>query len=329
VASGSEHPALEALRARVEEEEAAYAEVLATIDRLCAFPLPAEAAPEIRERLLRLNELWPAPERPAGSGLAGLFRRRAWDAVAPAIERQVAFDAALVQLLNTYLEKAEGLHARLRELAGAVVRYAQRVQPLVDARDRVATALATTRSELLLEAFDRRLEGLLALRDRLEAVAGEVRAIRGGRGDVRRRTAGHAGLFRDLAPVLDLDTVEGDPVDLLRAQERASLGGIAAVRVAEHLAPPALTAMLAEAHRALRPGGLLVHETPDPTSLRVLVAAAGFTDVRVETRTPADRLQPIPADGLPPAAAAALNDNVGRLNALLYGPLEYFLLARR
>jgi len=40
------------------------------------------------------------------------------------------------------------------------VRYAQRVQPVVDARDRVATALATTRSELLLEAFDRRLESM-------------------------------------------------------------------------------------------------------------------------------------------------------------------------
>ncbi len=63
---------------------------------------------------------------------------------------------------------------------------AQRVQPLVDARDRVATALATTRSELVLEAFDRRLEslgrrleGLLALRDRLESVSEEVRAVRG------------------------------------------------------------------------------------------------------------------------------------------------------
>lgn len=332
MANGSEHPALEALRARVEEEDAAYAEVLAAIDRLCAFPLPAEAAPEIRERLSRLNELWPAPERPAGGGLGGLLRRRAWDAVAPAVERQAAFDAALVQLLNAYLGQADGLHARLRELAGALVRYAQRVQPLVDARDRVATALATTRSELLLEAFDRRLEGLLALRDRLEAVAEEVRAMGGGQDDARGRLAGYAGLFRDLAPVLDLDRVEGDPVDVLRAQGEGSLGGITAGKVAEQLAPPVLTAMLAEAHRTLRPGGLLLLETPNPGSVRGLATAAGFRDVRVETRTPmpADRLlQPIPADGLPPAAAAALNDNVGRLNALLYGPLEYALLARR
>ena len=74
-----------------------------------------------------------------------------------------------MQLLNAYVTEAESLHARLRDLAGALVRYAQRVEPVVDARDRVATALATTRSELLLEAFDRRLESLAR---RLDALRG-------------------------------------------------------------------------------------------------------------------------------------------------------------
>jgi hypothetical protein len=32
---------------------------------------------------------------------------------------------------------------------------------------------------------------------------------------------------------------------------------------------------------------------------------------------------------LPERAVVALNENVERLNALLYGPLEYALLARR
>jgi O-antigen chain-terminating methyltransferase len=430
VDTGSEHPALEALRARVEEEEEAYAEVLAAIDRLCAFPLPQEAAPEIRERLLRVNELWPAPERPAGGGLGGALRQRAWDAVAPAIERQAAFNATLVQLLNAYLAQADGVHARLRELAGALVRYAQRVQPLVDARDRVATALATTRSELLLEAFDRRLEGLgrrleglLALRDRLESVSEEVRAVRGSlaaaappapvaaaaaraaadsaytafenryrgsREEIRRRVEAYADRLAGCDPVVDLgcgrgellealrerkvaargvegnahvarecrerglDVVEADLVGFLRAQGEASLGGVVAVQVAEHLPPPALSAMLAEAHRTLRPGGLLLLETVNPRSvfgllevfnrdltherplhpdtLRFLAAAAGFSDVRVELRTPVAaeaQLRTVPADGLPPGAAAVLNENVDRLNAFLYGPLEYALVARR
>jgi hypothetical protein len=42
-----------------------------------------------------------------------------------------------------------------------------------------------------------------------------------------------------------------------------------------------------------------------------------------------DRLQPIPAEGLPERAAVALNENVERLNALVYGPREYVLVARR
>ena len=177
----SEHPALEALQARLHEEEAAYAEVLEALDRLAGFALPAETTPEVRERLDRLNALWATPERPAGGGLGGALRQRAWDAVAPALERQSAFNAALVQLLNAHLAPVEHLHAELRELAGALVRYAQRVQPLVDARSRVASALATTRSELVLESFDRRLEslgrrldGFLELRDQLAATAQDV-----------------------------------------------------------------------------------------------------------------------------------------------------------
>jgi hypothetical protein len=166
-----EHPALEALRARLREEEAAYAEVLAAIDRLSAISLPTEVAPEIRERLAELNTLWPAAPPPAPGWIGGGVQRLAWNALAPALERQQAFNAALVQLLNAYLTQAEAVHARLRELAAALVRYAQRVEPVVDARDRVATALATTRAELLLEAFDRRLESLARRLDALAARA--------------------------------------------------------------------------------------------------------------------------------------------------------------
>jgi len=425
-----EHPALEGLRGRLQEEEAAYAEVLAAVDRLSAFAIPAEAAPQVRERLERLNELWPAPERPSGGGVGGAFRRRAWDAVFPAVERQAAFNATLVQLLNAYLAQADGLHARLRELASALVRYAQRVQPLVDARDRVATALATTRAELVLEAFDRRLEalgrrleGLLALRDRVEVVSEEVRAVRGSlaavapppavaasasravegsaytafenrfrgsRDEIRERLGGYAERFEGGGPVVDLgcgrgeflqalgergvaargvegnanvvrecrekglDVVEGDLVDFLRAQAAGSLGGVFAAQVAEHLPPPVLVAMLAEAHRALRPGGLLLLETVNPRSVTALLevynrdltherplhpdtllflaGAAGFTDARVEMRTSVSaesQLRPVPADGLPQPAAAALNENMARLNALLFGHLEYALVARR
>jgi hypothetical protein len=178
-------PALAELTARLEREEQAYAEVLAAVDALSTFALPAEQAPVVRERLERLNALWAAPARPTGGGLGGVLQRRAWDALAPFVERQTEFNAALVQLLNARLDETDRLHARLRELAGALVRYAQRVQPLLDARARLASGLATTRSELVLEAFSRqlesharRLDGLAAVGERLDRVAAELERLR-------------------------------------------------------------------------------------------------------------------------------------------------------
>jgi SAM-dependent methyltransferase len=423
-------PGLEALRRKLDAEESTYAELLAVVDRLAAFSLPAEALPDLPARLARLNETFAAPGRPQGGGLSGAFRGRVYDSVQPALERQTEWNALVVQILNGYIGETEKLHARLRELASAIVKYVQRVQPLVDARDRVATALATTRSELVLEAFDRRLEslgrrftGLLALRDRLETVSEEVRAVRGtlaadapaptvaataaravedalytafenryrgSREEIRERMRGYVALFEGLAPVVDLgcgrgeflellkeagiaargvegnanvvrecrekglDVVSGDLVDFLRTEKAGALGGVFAAQVAEHLPPPILQAMIAEAHRVLRPGGLLLLETVNPRSvvgllevfnrdlthqrplhpdtLSFLAAAVGFTDVRVEMRTPVEasaRLQPVPAEGLPERTAAVLNENLERLNALIYGPLEYALYARR
>jgi SAM-dependent methyltransferase len=356
--------------------------------------------------------------------------RKRWEHFAPVFQRQTEFNSTLVQMLNGYLDETARLHARLAQLASALVQYLQRVLPVVDARDRVASALATTRAELVLEAFDRRqeslarrLEGLLALRDRVETVSEEVRAMqgalaagapppaaasaaarasedaryvafenrfRGDRAELRERLAGYVDLFVGLAPVVDLgcgrgeflellrergiagrgvemnapaaaagrakglDVVESDLVDFLRAQAPASLGGVFATQVVEHLSPAVLQDALREAHRALRPGGVLALETVNPRSvtgflevylrdlthrtplhpdtLSFLAAAQGFTDVRVEPRSPveaADRLQAVPAEGLPPGAAAVLNENADRLNALLYGPREYVLIARR
>jgi SAM-dependent methyltransferase len=423
-------PGLDALRRKLDDEERAYAEVLAAVDRLAAFTAAGEPSREAASGLARLNETHALPAQPPPGGVTGVVRSRAWAAVQPALARQTEWNAAAVQVLNASLGESARLLASLREFAAALVRYLQRVQPLVDARDRMATALATTRGELVLEAFDRRLEslgrrftGLLALRDRLESVSEEVRAVRGtldaaapppavaqaatraaddaaytafenryrgSRDEIRERMRGSAALFEGLAPVLDLgcgrgeflellkekgvvargvegnanvvrecrekglDVVAGDLVEFLRAQAAGSVGGIFAAHVAEHLPPPVLVAALHEAHRVLRAGGLLLLETPNPRSVvgflevfnrdvthvtplhpdtfAFLAAAAGFTDVRVEMRTPVEataRLQAVPVEGLPERTAAVLNENVERLNALLYGPLEYALHARR
>jgi O-antigen chain-terminating methyltransferase len=346
------------------------------------------------------------------------------------VERQERFNAALVRLLNAHLESTAALQAHLRELAAALVGYAQRVEPVMDARDQARVAASPTEAHVRLEAFagrlealGERLEGLLALRDRLEVVSEEVRAVRGSldvaappperaraaaqaaddsvytafedcfrgsREEIRGRQRGDVALFAGLGPVVDLgcgrgeflellreagieargvegnahavrecrekglDVAAGDLLEFLRDQASASLGGLFAAQVVEHLPPPVLAALLAEAHRVLRPGGRLVletvnaastlafhevfirdltHERPlHPETLRFMAAAAGFAEARIEMRSPvaADvRLRLLPSGALPPPATQVLNENVERLNALLFAPLDYALVARR
>jgi O-antigen chain-terminating methyltransferase len=425
-----DHPDLAALKARLEEEEGAYSRLLAALDQLATFPIPGEPPSPLPDILSRLNSLWEAPKEAPEGGLGGPMRREARKALAPTIARQQEFNAALVQLLNERVGRTDELHARLRQVVSTLVQYLQRVQPVMDARDRLASALATTRAELILEAFDRRLEslarridGMGALRDTTGALVEEVRALRtalagppapegvaraasraaddalylafenrfrGDREEIRSRLEGYAALFAGLAPIADLgcgrgefleilgkaglrargvegnaravqecasrglDAVEGDLLDFLRGEAEGSWGGVFAAQVAEHLPPAALAGLLREAHRVLRTGGLLLLETVNPRSvvgflevfnrdlthekplhpetLAFLAAAAGFTDVRTELRAPVNpgsALRPIPTEGLPQATAAALNENVERLNGLLYGPQEYVLLARR
>jgi O-antigen chain-terminating methyltransferase len=425
-----EHPELTALRRTLEAAESAYAAALAAVDALARLPAPRAAAPDLMAARERVNRLWERVPPPGGGGPAGAARRQVWQALAPALDQQRDFNSAVVQVLNAQLEDASGLLAALGELASGLVQYLQQVLPVMDARDRVATGLATTRAELVLEAFDRRLEtlgrrleGLLALRDRVEAVSEQVGAItqslstetpsaaraaalseaaddslyaafenrfRGDRDELRERFLPYADAFRGHAPVLELGCGRGEFLEILReagidargvdlnarfaedcrsrglavihadllahlrASSDASLGGIFAAQVVEHLAPALLLEVLGECHRALREDGLMILETVNPRSLvgflevfnrdlthqkplhpetlSFLAAAKGFTDVRVEPRAPvepADRLRQVPADGLPADAAAALNENVARLNALVFGPREYALIARR
>lgn len=422
-----DHPELDELRRRLAEREAAYGAALDALDALAAFPLPQERRPEIEAHLARLNEICRAPAEPPPRGW---FRGQA-AGVEAVRARQQEFHSELVQLLNAHVAESARLDARLHHVVAALVRYLQQVLPLVDARDRAASALATTRAELILEAFDRRLEslsrrlqGLLALRDRVDALGEEVRAraaapagpapaaaasspppervlddaaylafenrFRGSREEIRERVEPYLPLFAGLAPVADLGCGRGEFLELLREAEvdalgvesnsqavrvcrerglsvvesdllpflaargPGSLGGVFAAQVAEHLPPHALLSLLRESHRVLRPGGLLLLETVNPRSvtgllevynrdltherplhpetLSFLAAAAGFSDVRVELRSPVEpaaQLQPVPPDGLPARVAEVLNENVARLNALLYGPQEYALLARR
>ena len=149
-----------------------------------------------------------------------------------------------------------------------------------------------------------------------------------------------------------LDVVEADAVGYLSAQPDASLGGIFAAQVVEHLEPSYLLRFLDLAFEKLQPGGTLVLETLNPAcwtaffesyirdithrwplhpdTLKYLVTASGFTRVSVEFRSPVppqDRLQPIAvADGADAALrdiAEAFNGNVEKLNARMFTHMDY------
>lgn len=135
---------------------------------------------------------------------------------------------------------------------------------------------------------------------------------------------------------------QADAAAYLEGLEDGSLGGIFAGQVVEHLPPATLVRVLELAARKLRPGGVLVAETINPLSplalrnyyadlthaqplvpetLVLLARQAGFREV--ETRflnEPADRLA-LPDD---PVIAA----NVGKLNDILFAPLDYAVIAR-
>ncbi|MGC8915855.1 MAG: methyltransferase domain-containing protein [Thermoanaerobaculum sp.] len=61
----------------------------------------------------------------------------------------------------------------------------------------------------------------------------------------------------------------GDGVEALAAQPEASLGGVACIHVIEHLSAARWMKLVELAAKALRPGGILAVESPNPETLRV------------------------------------------------------------
>jgi O-antigen chain-terminating methyltransferase len=150
-----------------------------------------------------------------------------------------------------------------------------------------------------------------------------------------------------------LDAVQADVIAHLASRPAGSLGGVFAAQLVEHMLPDRLLSFLAESARVLRPGGVLLLETINPASLSALrnffadlthvwplvpetlaflVESAGFREVRIEPASPlpeSQRLAHVPyGPSVPEAARAASNRNVELLNALLFGPQDYAVLAR-
>ena len=143
----------------------------------------------------------------------------------------------------------------------------------------------------------------------------------------------------DRCQAAGLTVVHADAIDALAARETGGLGAVTAFHVVEHMRMADLITFLEAAHRGLRPGGVLILETPNPTNLLVgaatfyrdpthvrplhpdllsfLVSEAGFTDV--ETRF----LHPVANDTWSEDPSAFNAD----LHWALQGPQDYAVVA--
>jgi SAM-dependent methyltransferase len=219
--------------------------------------------------------------------------------------------------------------------------------------------------------------------------------FRGSTEDIRARLSAYAALFDGQADVLDVGCGRGEFLELLKARgvgargvelnhamveasrarglevakgdalshvaslADASLGGIFAAQVVEHLAPEYLARLLETAAHKLRPGGLLVLETINPAcwlaffesylrdlthvrplhpeTLQYLVRVSGLHDVRIEYTSPVAEaakldLVRLPEPDLPPALhdiVLAFNENAAKLNARLFTFQDYAVIARK
>ncbi|HET7219628.1 MAG TPA: class I SAM-dependent methyltransferase [Vicinamibacterales bacterium] len=155
-----------------------------------------------------------------------------------------------------------------------------------------------------------------------------------------------------------LDVTEADAVGYLSSLPDASIGGLFAAQVVEHLQPAYLLRFLELAFLKIRPGGRLVLETLNPAcwvaffesyirdithvwplhpeTLKYLVLASGFTHADIEYRSPVpvdDRLQaiiaPVDADPVLAGVVDAINANTDKLNARMFTHLDYAVIGAR
>ena len=148
-----------------------------------------------------------------------------------------------------------------------------------------------------------------------------------------------------------LDVEQGLAVEYLRTLEPGSLGGIVMIQVIEHLSPQQVIDFVALAAEKLRPGGKVVLETVNPSSLYTYARAfwvdpdhvrpvhpsfleflfreAEFARLSIEYRSPvseAEALVPLPGDE---PQTQLLNENFEQISALLFGDQDYAVIATR
>jgi 2-polyprenyl-3-methyl-5-hydroxy-6-metoxy-1,4-benzoquinol methylase len=226
--------------------------------------------------------------------------------------------------------------------------------------------------------------------------------FRGSSDDIRARLLDYLPLFEGASNVLDVGCGRGELLELLRErqidargidvndamveacrsrglvaeradaltfvsqQPDASLGGLIAIQVVEHLEPAYLMQLIETAFHKLRPGAPLVLETINaacwtaffesyirdfthvrplhPETLRYLVQAGGFSTAEILFRAPVAEHDKLPVVKVPAAAvpetpastgaairdlAEAINGHAERLNSRLFTYRDFAVVAKR
>jgi 2-polyprenyl-3-methyl-5-hydroxy-6-metoxy-1,4-benzoquinol methylase len=139
---------------------------------------------------------------------------------------------------------------------------------------------------------------------------------------------------------LKLKATEADLMEHLQSLPDACLGVITGFHIVEHLSIEKLVRFLNETLRVVKPGGLVIFETPNPQNVLVgtcnfyfdpthrnplpspimkfLLESRGFTGVEVLNLNPSDE-----------APVAGDSDLVRRFNQYFYGPMDYAVVGKR
>ena len=281
-------------------------------------------------------------------------------------ERQEAFNSLTIRALREQMaatrKTTDGLQTRLDELIGIIQR-----------RYDTHSFFATVPGETRLEALDHTRGAYWEVVQRQNVYAplflglpGRVIELGCGRGEMlailQSKAVSAWGV--DLDPLM-VETARGkgleayvkDALAALTEQGQATLGGVFAAQVAEHLFPGDLLELIRLAADRLASGGRLLLETVNPASpgamaksyyqdldhkqpihpdaMKILLEQAGFEQVEIGFLSPfseAERLPdlpPVEASGLSPEAHRTLQDRLDRLNAFLFGYQDYYVTGVR
>ncbi|MBN2169474.1 MAG: methyltransferase domain-containing protein [Actinobacteria bacterium] len=153
-----------------------------------------------------------------------------------------------------------------------------------------------------------------------------------------------------------LKAVVADANEHLASLDDGSLDGIFLSQVVEHLTPSELIKLVGNSYAKLKRGSSIVIETPNPQCLlifasffyadlshvqpihpetaRFLLLSAGFEDVELKFINPVPRNQRL-SKVVPKGSEAdepwvrELNDNIEKLNTVIFGNMDYVVTARK